>query len=76
MDLCHFFTTSSLIFFFNLESINEKPDSYLSCVVVHRSTSSSHHEFLQAKLEKCSGLYESYFNPVSSPESVFRGTCH
>lgn len=56
--------------------MNEKPDFYLSCVVVHRNTSSSHHEFLQAKLEKCSDLYESYFNPVSSPESAFRGTCH
>lgn len=51
-----------------------KPDCHLSSV--HRSISFSHHEFMQAKLEKCSGLYESYFNPFSAPDSVFRCTCH
>lgn len=48
--------------------MDERPDSHLSCVVVHRSISSSHHEFMQAKLDKCCGLYESYFNPFLSLE--------
>lgn len=48
--------------------MNEKPDSHLSSAVVHRSISSSHHEFMWAKLDKCCGLYESYFNPFFSLE--------
>lgn len=75
MDLLNFFTTLSLIIFL-IQNQWMKNLTDLSCIVVHRSISSSCHEFMQAKLEKCSGLYESHFNPFWSPQSVFRCACH